>query len=85
MTDPARDLENGDSERRRDRTPADGMPKWVKVSLGVALALVLLLVVARLTGLGGDHGPGRHGGGGRTPPTVVTEQGEHRAPVVHAR
>ena len=56
------------------------MPRWVKVSLIVVLALVLLLVVAKMTGLGGDHGPGRHGGNG-TPTTV--DNGGHTPPVDH--
>lgn len=40
------------------------MPRWVKVSLAVVAALLLLAVVVALTGLGGDHGPGRHQGAG---------------------
>jgi hypothetical protein len=44
-------------------THTTGMPRWAKVFGIVVLALVLLFVVANLTGLGGDHGPGRHGGG----------------------
>ena len=48
---------------RHDRGPHRGMPRWVKVSLLVGAALVALLVIGKLTGVGGDHGPGRHGGG----------------------
>jgi hypothetical protein len=60
LADPA-----GDSGIVRDRegdpvSPPSGMPRWVKVSGIIALALVLLFVVLHLTGLGGDHGPGRH-------------------------
>lgn len=36
-----------------------GVPRWVKVTGIVALALVVLAVVVALA-LGGDHGPGRH-------------------------
>ena len=36
----------------------DGMPRWVKVSAIVVVALVVLMVVLML--VGGDHGPGRH-------------------------
>ena len=39
-----------------------GMPRWVKVALGVALAVLLVVVLAMLTGVGGEHGPGRHSG-----------------------
>ena len=35
------------------------MPRWVKIVGGVAILLVVLLVVALLSG----HGPGRHMGG----------------------
>jgi len=43
----------------RDRGPAAGTPRWVKVSGLIALALALLLVLLLLLG-GGEHGPGRH-------------------------
>ena len=36
------------------------MPRWVKVSVLVVGVLVLLFLVLQLTGLGGEHGPGRH-------------------------
>jgi hypothetical protein len=35
-------------------------PKWVKVSVAIALAAMVLIAVVMATGLGGDHGPGRH-------------------------
>ena len=38
------------------------MPRWVKVSLLVVGALLLLFAVLKLTGLAGQHGPGRHVG-----------------------
>ncbi|RSM62046.1 hypothetical protein DMB66_23080 [Actinoplanes sp. ATCC 53533] len=37
----------------------------MKVSAIVVGAFVLLVVIAKLTGLGGSHGPGRHSGAGR--------------------
>ena len=40
-----------------------GRPRWVKVFMIIALALAVLFVGLKVTGLGGDHGPGRHGGG----------------------
>jgi len=42
-----------------DRQPTPNTPRWVKVFVIVALAVVLLFVIAALTGRGG-HGPGRH-------------------------
>lgn len=43
-----------------DQPGPPGMPPWVKIAGVVVLALVLLFLVLRLAGLGGDHGPGRH-------------------------
>ncbi len=58
--------------------PDAGMPRWVKISLIVGLALVLLFVLAQVTGLAGDHGPGRHGpgrhGAGSDTPSSVTHE-----------
>ena len=51
--------------RDRDQASPKGpppMPRWVKVSIAIAVALVALFVVLKLTGAGGEHGPGRHGG-----------------------
>ena len=57
-----------------------GTPRWVKVSLAIVAVLALLLVVGKVTGLGGEHGPGRHGGGGET---ELEQDGGHRPPVDH--
>jgi hypothetical protein len=52
-----------------------GMPRWVKVSLIIVIAVLVLLVVLMFTGVfGGGHGPGqfgpgRHIPGGGTPPS----------------
>jgi len=37
-----------------------GAPRWVKVLGIIGGALLLLVVVLQLTGIGGQHGPGRH-------------------------
>jgi hypothetical protein len=37
-----------------------GTPRWVKVFGIVVLVLILLITIAFITGLGGEHGPGRH-------------------------
>ena len=51
------------------------MPRWVKVAWITVGLLVLLFVVLQLTGIGGEHGPGRHMSGTATPtsgaPTVA--------------
>ena len=57
-----------------------GTPRWVKVSLLVVGALVLVFVLANITGVAGDHGPGRHGGGDDS--GEVDDDG-HRSPVDH--
>lgn len=80
MADTHRQSDPEAQSPESDRDPRAGMPRWVKVSLIVGLALVLLFVIANLAGVGGEHGPGRHVGGGGTPPTVV--DGGH-APVDH--
>lgn len=50
-----------------DRTPDDGMPRWVKISGIIAIVLITLLIVLMLFG---DHGPGRHQpSGGHASPT----------------
>ncbi|WP_274560814.1 hypothetical protein [Streptomyces spiramyceticus] len=46
-------------------------PRWVKVFAIIVGVLILLVVIAKLTGLGGDHGPGRHMGTGGAAPVGV--------------
>jgi plastocyanin len=50
-----------------DPGPPPGMPRWVKVSGIIIGALVLLFVILRVTGVGGEHGPGMHGPGAQAP------------------
>jgi hypothetical protein len=63
-----------DTGVRPDRESTTGTPRWVKVFGIIALLLVLLFVIALLTG---NHGPGRHAAsgdaGGHAPPSSVTE------------
>ena len=58
---------DGAPERSAEAPPAT--PRWVKVLGIAAVVLVLLVGVMLLTGGPGEHGPGRHsgGGGGNTP------------------
>jgi hypothetical protein len=44
-----------------------GMPRWVKVTALVVSVLILLFLLLQLTGLAGQHGPGRHLSDGRSP------------------
>ncbi len=49
-----------DPRSAADRHAPPGMPRWVKVSAIVVGVLLLLFLVLKLTGIGGEHGPGRH-------------------------
>ncbi|WP_351231356.1 hypothetical protein [Streptomyces sp. NPDC002133] len=51
-------------DRRPPLGPPPGTPRWVKVSGIIVGALILLVVILKVTGLGGEHGPGRHMGAG---------------------
>ena len=44
---------------RTDRESPPGVPRWLKVSGLIALALAVLILVLLLI-VGGRHGPGRH-------------------------
>lgn len=43
-----------------DRELPPNTLRWVKVFLIIAIVLILLFVIMKITGIGGDHGPGRH-------------------------
>ena len=44
-----------------DRYP--GTPRWVKALAVIAVPVALLIAFILVTGLGGPHGPQRHGAG----------------------
>lgn len=44
---------------RREPDRDEGVPRWIRTLLVLAVTAVALLVVAMLL-LGGEHGPGRH-------------------------
>ncbi|TLS50026.1 hypothetical protein FE782_22070 [Paenibacillus antri] len=48
----------GDIRPTEDRPPRT--PLWVKVFGIIVITLILLVVVIKFTGIGGEHGPGRH-------------------------
>ncbi|MBC9725025.1 hypothetical protein [Streptomyces sp. TRM68367] len=78
MADPPRypDADDGTGVEPDSGLPSSGpprAPRWVKVSGIIVGVLILLVVIVKLTGLGGDHGPGRHTGASGTPPAAVTE------------
>lgn len=43
-----------------DDRATSGTPRWVKVFGIIALVVVVLLIILQLTGVAGDHSPGRH-------------------------
>ena len=57
-----------------------GAPRWVKITIAVVAALVLIGVGLALAG--GEHGPGRHLGGDDPAPahTAPPDGGGHVAP-----
>ncbi len=68
-----------DPRSAADRDAPPGMPRWVKVSAIVVVVLVLLFLILKLTGIGGEHGPGRHLSGMPEPDAVTSI---HAAPSV---
>ena len=53
------------------RTDADHgtpprMPRWVKIVALLVGLLIVLFAIVQLTGIGGEHGPGRHVSGATT-------------------
>ena len=82
MADSPSHRDTGDPGGSAGRGSAPGTPRWVKVSGTIALSLVLLVAVLFVFG-GGNHGPGRHtGGGGQAPPAsgVPGDAGGHTPP-----
>jgi hypothetical protein len=74
MADPRQPRPTGAGADAGDHPPYPGMPRWVKVSGIIVIALALLIALILATGVGGDHGPGRHGGGGDTPHSGIAGQ-----------
>jgi hypothetical protein len=63
---PNSNSDTGDDNGVRSDRPST--PRWVKVSGIIVIILFLLFVIHRFTGIGGEHGPGRHTPGGDAPP-----------------
>ncbi len=59
-SEPANDDAAVTSEHGSSSDEPPGMPRWVKVSAIIVGILVLLVVLVKVTGVGGEHGPGRH-------------------------
>lgn len=53
-------------------------PRWVTVTAAVVSAVIVLFVILKIAGVGvgaGDHGPGRHLGGGGAATTIAEHTG----------
>ena len=72
-----------------DRPSFPGTPRWVKVFGIIVVVLVLLAVIIMVTGIGGEHGPGRHlppgAPGGHAPSGTLGGQLPPEAEPVRAR
>jgi hypothetical protein len=66
-----------------DRPPYPGTPLWLKVSGIIAIVLVLLVVIIIFTGVGGEHGPGRHTPSGDAGDTLSDDPGGPTPPIQH--
>jgi hypothetical protein len=61
-TQPMRDGgEQADAATGRGPTTYPGTPRWVRVSVGLVVVLVVLLVLTTVLGLHTPGGPGGHG------------------------
>lgn len=47
------------TDRQRNAPP--GLPRWVKF-LGLGTVIVLAVLIVAMLLIGGEHGPGMHGG-----------------------
>lgn len=63
--------------------PPYSTPRWVKVFGIIALVLVLLVVIMMFTGVGGDHGPGRHRPSGDAVETPSGDLGGYTPSIEH--
>lgn len=53
-------LPNSNNRERQTEEQPPSMPRWVKVSGVIVITLIMLFVILKLIGIGGNHGPGRH-------------------------
>lgn len=72
VTDPTTETDSGDPIDVQPR----GMPRWVKVSLLVVVALIVVAVILNLLDVApGGHGPMRHIPGGDMPASSAPDHG----------
>ncbi len=65
-----------DAEPRTASDPGSppGIPRWVKIAALAVGALILLFLILKIAGVGGEHGPGRHMSGS-APVSATTADG----------
>jgi hypothetical protein len=80
MAEPAPNRREGADADTGDTTaaPQPGTPRWVKVAAVIALVILVMLVVALLSG--GKHGPGRHADTGTRPALAFATVADNPAP-----
>lgn len=49
-----------DHDPSETRTGSPAMPTWVKVFIALGILAIVLFVVLKVAGAGGEHGPSRH-------------------------
>ena len=72
--DPSSDDTGPTSDQSPISDTPPRVPRWVKALAVIAGVLALLVLILMLTGLGGEHGPGRHTGSGASPAVGVTAE-----------
>lgn len=77
MADPPTNPDT--AEDGRDPGSTTGTPRWVTVSVAIAI-VVVVLVILMLSGVLGEHGPGRHSGGLDSPTPSSYVLARHHTP-----
>ncbi len=72
--DPSGNDTGPTSDREPNPDTPPRAPRWVKVLAVIVGCLALLALILVWTGLGGEHGPGRHTGTGVPPAVGVTAE-----------
>lgn len=74
----------GTGERGSSASGPPSTPRWVKVFGIIFIVLVVLAGIILITGIGGEHGPGRHMPSGEAGETALSSVTEERIPTGEA-